>query len=215
MHCIYICFVLVCFFLGACKNAIHEENLGHRFEIYGDFDGNGTIDTLKEYYNSEKTQKPLAKHYSHLNTFEALQDYIAAQNPYTFLASEKQNIDTFKLIKDAQSYGLLYLKNEGDLNGDGNDEISYVLDWLDYSALNTCYIASYKNKTWQILYEFEIWDWLVPPYAKVSPKDTAALKELKIEYKAFNGLVKKLDNNLIEVIHVNEDAEKAVLQVQL
>jgi hypothetical protein len=53
------------------------------------------------------------------------------------------------------------LKNEGDLNNDGNDEVSFVVNFDDHSTVNTCLVYTYRRKQWQKLLSFSIWEWKI------------------------------------------------------
>lgn len=211
---LFILIVLSAFYLS-CNNHNDIENLGHRFVVEGDFDGDGKKEKIVEHYYSKLTEKELNKHYPHIHEYDLLVEHIITQKPYLFLKSDNPNIDSFFITDEPQVAGILYLKNEGDLNGDGSDELSFVIDWADFSAVNTCQIITYRNNKWELLYSFDIWDWLIAPYAKIDAKDTATLKELQVEYKDFKGLIKPIEKNLIEVIYMNEDAEKDTMQVSI
>ena len=71
------------------------------------------------------------------------------------------------MISDAANQlGIDFVKNEGDLNGDGTDEISYVVNWLDQSTLNRVHIATYQEESWKILQTFSIRETVLPAYNK-------------------------------------------------
>ena len=50
----------------------------------------------------------------------------------------------------------------GDLDGDGRDEIGYVVDNADWSNTNTYVVVSYRNDAWTELFRFAIWEWQLP-----------------------------------------------------
>ena len=60
------------------------------------------------------------------------------------------NNDNFQL------FGLSFLKNEGDIDNNGTDEIGLVVDWADWSDVNSYKIYTYKNNSWTELLNFEI-----------------------------------------------------------
>jgi hypothetical protein len=138
-------------------------------------------------------------------------------------------IDTLRISKNAQQLGLAYLKNEGDLDGDGADELSYVINWADWSAFNHSYIVTYKKGRWLELYSFEIRDWQLPhlpEYQNVygwfgvqginSTLGNDTLNQrLQNELDNFSGFIKKIKNNIIQVKFINDDAEDDSVIVNL
>lgn len=135
--------------------------MGYRFVISGDFDGDGKQEQLTEHYYSAIHHTETNKWYADID-YDELVRLTMQKEPYTFLLSDNARIDTFHISNTHQQLGLSYLKNEGDLNGDGTDEISYVVNHADWSSLNTWHIATYNDNQWQILYSFTIWDWQLP-----------------------------------------------------
>jgi hypothetical protein len=194
--------------------------MGYRFIINGDFDGDGKQEQLTEHYYSSIDHTETNKWYANID-YEDVVRLTMQKEPYTFLTSDNHTIDTFQITNAPQQSGLAFLKNEGDLNGDGTDEISYVVNWADWSSLNTWYIATYKDKKWQTLYSFPIWDWLLPDlpgttsqYGLLGLGDKRVLNaqdsidiQLKEELLNFEGLVKKTGDNTIRIIYRNEEAE--------
>lgn len=121
------------------------------------------------------------------------------------------------------------MKNEGDLTGDGTDEVSYVVNWADWSNMNTWHIMSYKNKAWKELYSFPIWDWQLPDLPEtfnnyglfglqdkvMVPEDDSVNLLIEQNMNEFKGLVKKIKNNQIQVIFKNEEASEDTMLVDL
>ncbi len=206
-----------------------EPLLGYRFIIKGDFDGDGRDEKLIEHYFSGLNHKETNKFYGNLQDYDELVELTIQKEPSSFVVSDNKSIDTLHISSSQQQFGVLYLKNEGDLNGDGTDEVSYVINWADWSNLNTWYIVTYKNKKWRELYSFPIWDWQLPDLPgttnqyglfglenKVINKTNDSInKRLEKELNSFEGLVKKIKMNKIQVIFRNEDAEKDTLIVDL
>ena len=52
--------------------------------------------------------------------------------------------------------GLYCLINIGDINSDGKDEIALVIDYLDWSSVNSCKIYTLCNNKWTLLQQFAI-----------------------------------------------------------
>ncbi|HNL05921.1 MAG TPA: hypothetical protein PKH93_00025 [Chitinophagales bacterium] len=201
---------------------------GYRLAISGDFDGNGKTEQLLEHYWSQHTQKETNKFYEGLAEYEQLVDLTIQKAPYSFLLSNNTAIDTLLISDKEQQLGVFYLKNEGDLNDDGTDEVGYVVNWADWSSINTYYIVSFATGKWHTLYEFPIWDWQLPDPPNTSQQyglfglentlveptnDTLMASEQNSP--PFRGLVKKLGTNKIQVIYRNDEAEEDSMIVRL
>lgn len=202
---------------------------GYRFTVKGDFDGDGKQETLTEHYISLIDRQETNKYYDDLPEYDQLVALTIKKQPYAFVIADKASIDTLRISSDPQMLGLSYLKNEGDLDGDGADELSYVVNWADWSSANTWHLMSYKNKHWKELYSFSIWDWQLPDLPQavnqyglfgqegktvVPEKDTFNVM-LQKQLDAFPGLVKKMGGGKIRVIYKNEEASEDTMVVDL
>jgi hypothetical protein len=197
---------------------------GYYFIITGDFDGDGTKETLAEHFYSSKENRETSKWNDSIDDYNKLIELIIKKDAYSFVTCNSCTIDTLQVAPGGSSFGLAYLKNEGDLNGDGTDEVSYVVNFTDWSELNTWYIMTYKNGSWQKLYTFPIWDWQLPelPYGEYTvtssqniplPLNNSSGTEDEIE--SFEGLVKKISTGKIQVIYRNENNEVDTMLVDL
>lgn len=205
---------------------------GYRFHIEGDFDGDGNTEVLTEHFFDGNTHKETNKFYSGLS-YEELVERTLAKAPYSFATCNNPAIDTVHFARKEQLLGLSYLKNEGDLNGDGTDEISYVINWADWSNVNTCHVSSFKNGQWVSLYSFAIRDWQLPNLPETIRKHgPLGLKDMQaIPHKAtfdqenqeahdtvwnnFEGLIKPVAKNVIQVIYMNQEAITDTMLVDL
>ena len=208
-----------------------KEVFGYRFVITGDFDGDGQTEQLIEHYFSRRDNKEANKFYDGLNDYGDAVDSAIKKNAHVFLSFNNPLIDTLHIVKGEykQVFGLSYLKNEGDLDGDGGDEISFVIDWADWSNLNTWHIMTYKKGKWKELYSFGIWDWQLPelPYITnqyglfgtegkiVTPENDTANALIEKELHEFKGLVWKIKTNKIQVFFRNDEAELDTMIVNL
>lgn len=202
---------------------------GYRFVISGDFDGDGKQEELIEHFFSGISNQETNKFYENLADYGDLVDSTVKKDPISFLTCDDERIDTLLIHSGGQLFGLSYLKNEGDLNGDGNDEISYVINWADWSNLNTWHVATYKNNEWKELYSFPIWDWqlqdLPETYNQYGPmgleqkhifsSNDSITQTMEMEMKNFSGLLRKVKNNRIEVIFRNHEAMIDTMEVDL
>jgi len=187
--------------------------IGYRFVITGDFDGDGRKDTLVEHFTSLLTNKETNKFYDGLTDYGQLVALTVKKEPHSFVSCTNRKIDSLEISMGGQLLGLSYLKNEGDLDGDGADEVSYVVDWADWSNLNTCHLVSYKHHKWIELYSFSMWDWQLPSLPQFPKsygfigidglanvmKDDSLNNSLEKGIRDFSGLIRKIKNNRIEV----------------
>lgn len=134
-------------------------NFGSTKVITGDFDGDGKREKLVEHYVSRNTGTDIEKFYYSGTPYSELVNATAKKKPRSYLLSDNKTIDTLSISSAPQLFGIFFLKNEGDLNNDGSDEVSYVVDWADRSAVNTYYIVTYKNGKWTKLASFRMWEW--------------------------------------------------------
>jgi hypothetical protein len=203
--------------------------LVYRFILTGDFDGDGKKEKLIEHFFSGLDNKETNKFYDSLPDYDQLVAFTVKKEPISFVSSDNGLIDTLLISSGGQLLGLSYLKNEGDLNGDGTDEVSYVVNWADWSNLNTWHLVTYKNKKWVELYSFPIWDWQLPDLPETfnqyglfgldnkiinTTNDTVNMR-LEKELINFKGLVKKIKTNKIQVIFRNDEAEEDTMNVEL
>lgn len=202
---------------------------GYRFVISGDFDGDGKKEKLIEHFFSAIDNQETNKYYNGLNDFAQEVALTVKKEPYSFVSSDNKRIDTLPISSGGQLLGLSYLKNEGDLTGDGSDEISYVVNWADWSSTNTWHLMTYKNKRWIELYSFPIWDWQIPDLPEtfeqhelfgieqriMKSENDSINKNLEKELKTFKGLVRKIRTNKIQVIFRNNEAEEDTMIVDL
>jgi hypothetical protein len=119
--------------------------------VVGNFDGNGTKDTIFFHYYSYNFKTEIDSIPSLDNNWDNIIDWF----------NQLYQIETYLTYKEdtlylGSAYGLFYLLNIGDINSDGKDEIAIVVNWLDYSKINSCKIYSICNYQWEILKEFTI-----------------------------------------------------------
>lgn len=243
----YIIVLIILVLLFSCDNSIkktQEEKtisndtlkqdsklkpvFGYRFIISGDFDGDSKKENLIEHFFSGIDNKETNKFYENLE-YDDLVDLTMKKKPYSFILSDNKQIDTLHISSSAQLFGLSYLKNEGDLNDDGTDEVSYVVNFADWSNLNTWHLMTYKNNKWRELYSFHIWDWQLPNLPEtsnqyglfglenkiVNSEDAITNNEIDNELKNFKGLVKKIKTNKIQVIYRTDEADEDTIIVDL
>ena len=133
------------------KIKLHK--LGKLF-IVGDIDGDGKQDTIFQHNFSRLTKTEIE--YSadpFQNDWNTVVKWFYDQDADLYLTINNSNQDTLHL---GTAQGLYCLINIGDNNGDGKDEIALVIDYLDFSRVNSCNIYSLCKGKWTLLMQFDI-----------------------------------------------------------
>lgn len=129
-------------------------HLLQKLSIGGDFDGDGQIEILFQYNFSTSNKKEIVYAADPFaNEWDTVVQWFDRQQPDIYLALDKKNSDTLHL---GSGEGLYCLINIGDNNHDGKDEIALVIDYFDFSRVNSCKIYSLCNNQWKLLQEFGI-----------------------------------------------------------
>lgn len=71
---------------------------------------------------------------------------VMKNQPVCKLYALHRNFDSLLVSDQAQQKGIYFIERLGDLDGDGGDEIGYVINYADVSNLNTYHIAGYDRK---------------------------------------------------------------------
>jgi hypothetical protein len=179
---------------------------GYRFRVSGDFNGDGQQEVITERYFSQRDQRETNKYYEGAEDYFVQLDSASKKKNITYLAAEGSNIDS--LFIDGV-LGLLFLKNEGDLNGDGSDELSYVASKGQISSKNECHIMSCKGGEWRELYAFEIREWQLPPtpdggriygvYSNAKPLAEVNPQEAESLLNKFSEWIEKLGDGTVRI----------------
>lgn len=154
MKFLFLSIILVCL---SCKNS--KSSFEYKLAkaetkfITGDFNGDKTIDTLKEVIYSSKTNKQISETIKPFEyEFDTVVNWYVKNNIEHKLSLSKHNAEIFL----SNSMGLYFLKNIGDINKDNKDEVALVIDKLDYSRVNSCIIYTLCNNDWKEIKRFDI-----------------------------------------------------------
>lgn len=129
----------------------------HKLEklyVVGNFDGDGNPDTIFQHNYSRLTKTEIE--YSadpFQNDWDTVVKWFYDQKSDVYLTLNKNNTDTLHL---GTAQGLYCLINIGDNNADGNDEIAFVINFLDFNRVNSCEIYSFCKDNWTLLKEFGV-----------------------------------------------------------
>lgn len=122
--------------------------------VVGDFDGDRKPDTIFQNNYSRLTKSEIE--YSadpFQNEWDTVVNWFYDQDANVYLTINKDQHDTLNL---GTAQGLYCLINIGDNNSDGKDEIAFVIDYLDFSRLNSCKVYTICNDKWTLLKQFNI-----------------------------------------------------------
>ena len=130
---------------------------GTRDTVIADVDGDKVPDTLIESYISRLTGKETYMVMDSVD-FDNNVTLTVKNEPICKLYSLNRKFDTLLISDELQLRGLYFAENLGDLNNDGNDEIGYVVDYADWSNINSYHITTYKKdkNKWEELANFSI-----------------------------------------------------------
>lgn len=172
-------------------------------KLTGDFEGNGKQVVLQEKYYSKVMGKEVTPSYfaSLMNEDE---EYLAFSkyNPVSYAVFPGTTIDTLWFSKEDNNpvLGLQYLYNEGDLDGDGGDEISFACSSGANTRATYFKIVSYKKGKWVLLHQEYIMGWMLP--------------DLK-EGKYFQPFTRKIKTGVVKMPVLNMEKENDSIVVKL
>lgn len=144
----------------AVVNERYKKYWGYRYQIRGDFDGDGKQETLTEKLISKRTGEDVAKYcgFEDENDMDCYWTWRinAHRKPKSLLQCSNPAIKDFRETSDwGTSRGFEFLQNTGDLNGDGTDEIMFIENLGGCnSMLCSGQLATYKNKQWKVVFDF-------------------------------------------------------------
>jgi len=141
-----------------CSNALNSKIKLHqciKLSSIGDFNGDGIPDTIFQHLASGITKTEII--YSadpFKNDWDIVVQWFNDQKADLFLTLSNSK-DTLHL---GPAQGLYCLINVGDNNADGKDEIALVIDYLDFSRVNSCKIFTFCNGKWTLIKQFGVFE---------------------------------------------------------
>lgn len=130
---------------------LHEP---HMKSVAGDFDGDGLTDTVREQLYAPSRQAGIDSVADPFrNEWDSVVTWYHRQGIQSYLSFVEPGRDTLRI---GTAQGLYCLLNIGDNNGDGRDEIAFVISRLDYSSLNSCRIYTLCGSHWTELSYFNV-----------------------------------------------------------
>lgn len=197
---------------------------GYRFVVAGDFNGDGKQDTLTEHFVSGLDGKETNKYYN-TDNYDTLVALTGEKQPRSFMVPSTPEIDTLPIAEHLQLLGAAFVKNEGDLDGNGTDEVSFVVEWADWSSINSCHVVTWTKVGWKELLVFGIHDWELPslPQAGITygmfgadgmqtyPAEDRLNDSLEDALHSF-GLIEKVENGTVRIqTYAEEDSDSVAI----
>lgn len=188
---------------GADKRKIQKVYNAFPIQLLGDFEGSGKQVVLQEKYSSKVMGKEVTPTYfASLMTEEEGYLAFSKYSPVSYAVFPGTAIDTLWFSKEDNNpvLGLQYLYNEGDLDGDGGDELSFVCKSGADSRAAYFNIVSYKKGKWVLLHQEYIMGWMLP--------------DLK-EGKYFQPFTRKMGTGKVKMPVLNMEKENDSIIVKL
>lgn len=111
--------------------------------------------------------------------------------------------------------GVYFLVNEGDLDGDGGDEISFMTVYRDYTNINYFRIYSYTGNKWKEIFCTKVHEWDCPNYTpKLSEEMFVHTWKKKNKYDK-NRVVLKHSDGVVDMISLHPNGRYAIEHIKI
>lgn len=130
----------------------------------------------------------------------------------TKLFSDNKDITPLQLTGDL---GVFFLINEGDLDGDGGDEISFMTVNRDFTNLNVIRVWSYTGNRWQEIFQVDAHLWDCPNYNPKTPEESFTHEWKRKNQYSNNKVVLKKHDGIIDVIGINPEGRYAIEEIKI
>lgn len=128
------------------------------------------------------------------------------------LFSDNPEISLINLDGDL---GVYYLANEGDLDGDGGDEISFMTVYRDFSNINTFRVYTYTGNIWKELIQVRGHEWDCPNFQpKTATERFTHEWKRKNQYKT-DRIVLKQHNGIVDMINIGPSERYTIEHIKI
>lgn len=131
---------------------------------------------------------------------------------YDKLFSDNQELTPLKLDGDL---GVYFLINEGDLDGDGGDEISFMTVYRDYSNINFFRIYSYTGNSWNEIFSCKVHEYDCPNYSPTREEEMFVHVWKKKNKFDPNKVVLKQHDGVVDMIALHPCGRYAIEQIKI
>lgn len=130
----------------------------------------------------------------------------------TSLFSDNPEISQINLNGDL---GVYYLANEGDLDGDGGDEISFMTVYRDFSNINTFHVYTYTGNIWKELIQVKGHEWDCPNFQPRTATERFTHEwKRKNQYKT-DRIVLKQENGIVDMINIGPTGRYTIEHIKI
>ncbi len=130
----------------------------------------------------------------------------------TTLFSDNDEITPLRLSGDL---GVFFLVNEGDLDGDGGDEISFMTVNRDYSNFNVIRVWTYTGNRWRELFQVKVHIWDCPNYQPKTFQESFTHEWKKKNNFSRNKVVLKKHDGVIDIIGIHPNGRYAIEEIKI
>ena len=126
--------------------------------------------------------------------------------------SDNKEITPLKLDTDL---GVYFLVNEGDLDGDGGDEISLMSVYRDYSDVNYFRIFSYTGNSWKEIFNCKVHEYDCPNYKPKKEEEMFVYTYKRKNHYNMNKVVLKHHDGVIDMIATHPNGRYAIEHIKI
>lgn len=130
----------------------------------------------------------------------------------TTIFSDNDELTPLKLDGDL---GVYFLVNEGDLDGDGGDEISFMTVYRDFSNINYFRVWTYTGNKWKELFCVQVHEYDCPNYNAKKPHEMFTHQWKRKNGYNLNKIVLKLHDGVVDVIGIHPNERYAIEHIKL
>lgn len=130
----------------------------------------------------------------------------------TMLYSDNTELTPLQLDGDL---GVYFLVNEGDIDGDGTDEISFMTVYRDYTNINYFRIYSYTGNRWKEIFCTKTHEWDCPNYNPTKLEEMFVHTWKKKNNYDKNRVVLKHHDGVVDMISIHPNGRYAIEQIKI
>jgi hypothetical protein len=130
----------------------------------------------------------------------------------TAIVSDNKELTPLHLDGDL---GVYFLINEGDLDGDGGDEISLMTVYRDYSNVNFFRVFSYTGNSWTELFNVKAHEYDCPNYRPTKPEEMFTYTWKRKNHYDMNKVILKKEDGVVDVIGTHPCGRYAVEHIKI